>query len=281
MMLYQYMRIFDSDNGTLSDVSLENQDEGTNLSFDLVAGEDYIYIGKYYPFNNFFLQLGTANDEAANLSIEYWDGQQWRNAVDILDGTKVSGVPLARSGVVQFSTNDEYGWYYVGDPSDTSGPTELQYLSVYNLYWLRLSYSQDLNALTKVKRIAYAFTQSQQLNELDTTINNFLDTFETGKTDWNDQIMTASMHVVRDLQGRGLVRDHGQILLLQDVSLPTDWKTLEMIYYNLGGDYSEKYKNAQKMYKETLKLERYSFDMNDDARLDRRETTGTVRSLTR
>jgi hypothetical protein len=55
-MLYQWIRVIDGDNGTLTDVSVENQEEGTTLAMDIVAAEDYIYVAQHFPFNNFWMQ---------------------------------------------------------------------------------------------------------------------------------------------------------------------------------------------------------------------------------
>ena len=91
-MLYQYIRTFDADDGTLTDLSLDNQDESSTLPFDLVVSEDYYYIAQFFPFNNFFVQIDTANDVTASITLEYYDGTSWREAVDVLDGTSTSGV---------------------------------------------------------------------------------------------------------------------------------------------------------------------------------------------
>jgi hypothetical protein len=54
-MLKNYIRVLYSDNGTISDMSLDLS-EGNGASFPVVAAEDYFYIGQYFPFNNFSLK---------------------------------------------------------------------------------------------------------------------------------------------------------------------------------------------------------------------------------
>ena len=280
-MLYEYIRVFNSDNGTLTDESLINQEDGSVLSFAFTAAEDYKYIAKFSPFNNFFIQIDTANTDASVMSIDYYDGSNWRAAVDVLDGTSTSGVTLAKSGVVQFSPNISYGWQRVNDTSDNNSPTELQTLNVYDAYWLRIKFSANPSAGTDVKKIAYAFTTTQQLNDLDIKIDKFFNTFATGKTDWQNEIMTASIHVVKDMMSRGLIREEGQLLRLSDVSLATDYKTLELICAALGPNQEKKREYWRSKYNEVLSQRVFSIDKDGDGRLDRQEISGTTGSLVR
>lgn len=272
-MLYQWLRLIKSDNGTLTDISLANQNESTDLVMNLTVSEDYIYVGQQYPFNNFYIQSDVANDVASVMSIEYWDGSVWKNAVDVLDATSVNGVSLAQSGVVQFSPDYHYRWSFVPDTSDTAmSPTELRTLTIYNLYWIRIKWSATLNALTTIKKITYCFSSHQQIDNRDSTINAYLGSFAVGKTSWENEIITASMDVVLELKRKNLIVHEGQVLRFDDVSNATDWRTLINIYRDLGGDYKEKYDDALKEYSNALDVRRFSFDVNNDGFLSRGET---------
>lgn len=280
-MLYQYIRVIKSDNGVLTDESLRNQEDDQTLAMNLVATEDYIYIGQHYAFNNFFLQVDTANTNASLLSIQYWDNREWRNAVDILDGTLANGITLAKSGVVQFSPDTRYSWAITSDTTNGIFPPELSTLNIYNVYWMRLKFSANLSATAKLKMIAYAFTRSQQISILDTTVNEYFNAFEVGKTNWDKEIIAASYLVVRDLRKKGLIQHQGNLLRLDEVSIPTDWKVLELIYRNLGGDYRQKLEDARKYYEETIQLERYTFDVDGDAFVRQNEIVNSPRTLVR
>jgi hypothetical protein len=94
-MLLDYIRVFKWSAGW-TDYSLDNFDETLTVPTALTTTQ-YIYLAQKMPFNMVFVHLDTANTNAANLDIEYWDGTTWRDAVDILDGTKTSGVTLAKS----------------------------------------------------------------------------------------------------------------------------------------------------------------------------------------
>lgn len=277
-MLYNYLRVIQSDNGTLADKSIDNQEESTTLPFALVKDEDYYYVGQHFPVNNFYMQVNTANDVSANISIDYWDNTQWRSAVDILDATRVSGVPVAKSGVVQFSPDIEHRWHRTPDTTRGQFPTELSTLNIFNVYWYRVSYSESLNASTNLKRFTYSFSNTQQIDNLDKDVADYLDDF--GLTTWEDPIITSSETVLLDLKSRGIVLNRGEILNLSDVSRATDWQTLIWIYRNLGGDFKEKLKEAKASYQKSFG-QKLSLDKNEDAFLGFGEINTSARTLTR
>lgn len=276
-MLHEYLRVLKYDGTTFSDLSLDNQNESTNLDLALTT-TDYIYLGQYFAFNNFFINLDTANASASILSLEYWNGSEWKSALDLLDGTSLSGVTLSQSGVVQFSPDRLYGWNRVSDTSETSAPTEMQSLTIYNMMWLRFKPTINIDALTDAFSISYAFTSSQQLNNHDIEINNYYDRFAVGKTDWNNEIVTASRYLVADLKRKNIVQDHAQILRFDDVSLACEWKTLEHIYNNMGKAYVEKRDDARTQYDKYISIRERSLDKNNDASLSMDELKGSIRN---
>lgn len=280
-MLYEFVRVFYSDNGTLTDLSIDNQEDGKTVRANLVAAEDYIYIFKYYPFNNLFIQVDTANDETATLNFEYWNGRGWQAMVDLLDGTLASGKTIARSGIVQYSPDPNYKWNYVNDTSKSGAPTETSSLKLFYMYPMRISTSGDLKATAKIKTISYAFTTSQQLSRLCIEINKFLPAFGTGKTNWETEIMTASLHVVKDLKSKGMIVAEGNILRMDDVSLATDYRTLALIYASLGASQDKARDYWERKYTEVLNNARYTFDNDEDAFVDRNELSNTVQTLVR
>ena len=276
-MLHEYLRVLKYDGTTFSDLSLDNQNESTNLDLALTT-TDYIYLGQYFAFNNFFINLDTANASTSILSLEYWNGSEWKSALDLLDGTSLSGVTLSQSGVVQFSPDRLYGWNRVSDTSEASAPTEMQSLTIYNMMWLRFKPTINIDALTDAFSVSYAFTSSQQLNNHDIEINNYYDRFAVGKTDWNNEIVTASRYLVADLKRKNIVQDHAQILRFDDVSLACEWKTLEHIYNNMGKAYVEKRDDARTQYDKYISIRERSLDKNNDASLSMDELKGSIRN---
>lgn len=279
-MLLDYIRIFKFDGSSLTDQSLLNQDDSSTMPLNLDT-DDYLYIGQRFPFTNLFFQMDTVNGVTGSISVDYWDGKQWRAGVDVLDGTKSSTIPLAKSGNLSWSVNHDYGWQIVNDTTDSSAPSGLASVYLYDTYWTRLSVDNAVSGSCDAKEIGYAFTTSSQLKSIDVEIDGYLSSFESGKTDWNPEIMTASKQVVTDLKRLGLVIHSGQIMELDDVWLPATYKTLALIYFNLGPSYNDKRAAVENMYKNALNNRRYTFDSNADGKLDKREISGQVRRLVR
>jgi hypothetical protein len=234
------------------------------------------------PFNNIFYVKGTTvNAVAASLTIEYWDGQAWREAVDLIDGTSTSGAPFAKSGLIQFQLNRNYGWLQVSDTSLDDAPSELQTLNIRNCYWIRIKSSATMTTGTIAKEISYAFTSSQELQNYDIEINNFYDAFFSGKADWVPEILTASKLLVLDLKSKGMIDYQGQIIELDDVYVSCSYKALEIIYFQLGKSYDDKRAVVQKNYQAALSMKRFTVDSSKDARIDEDEQTARIRKLER
>jgi hypothetical protein len=278
-MLFDYIRVFKDSSG-LTDMSLDNQDESATIDAAITTSQ-YIYVAQKLPFTNMFMWIDTANTTTATMSIEYWNGTEWKSAVDVLDGTLSGGKTLARSGNVQFSLDKNYGWQTVSHTADTSAPTELQTLNIAGCYWLRIAVSANMSAGTDLKELGYAFTSTQQLNDFDVEISGFYDSFATGKTDWIPEILSASKLLVIELKRQGLLTAQGQIIELEDFYIPCTYKALEVIYFNLGPSYAEKRKVVAEEFKKSLNVQRPAIDTNADGKLDSNENKGTPRMMVR
>ena len=103
-------RVFFGDNGTLSDNTIEARSSDT-IDIVMVAAEDYIYIGSWDPMNSFFVEVDTANTNDSVMSIQYWSNTAWKDAVDILDGTKAAGKTFAQTGIVQFIPDRDLDYF--------------------------------------------------------------------------------------------------------------------------------------------------------------------------
>lgn len=280
-MLYQWIRLIKNKAGVFTDLSLDNQDESATCLLNLTTGTDYLYLGQHFPFNNFYVKIGTPNAVSAFMQIEYWDGNNWRSAVDVIDGTNVGGKSLAKSGAVQFSPNHYYQWWRVDDTSEAPSPTDLQTLTMYNLYWIRIKFTATLTGTTASKKVAYCFSTHQQLDNRDRTINAFLPAFGAGKTSWEDELITASLDIVNELKARNLIIESGNILRMEGVSVATDWRCLMNIYRDLGGDYNDKYDKAYTEMNRALASKVFTFDKNMNAQVEVKEISENQHGLSR
>lgn len=279
-MMHKFIRVIRGDNGALSDYSLLNQDPSSTMDVSLVKDEDYLYIGKFFPFNNFYAIMGsTLNAVTASIKIEYWEGDEWVEVVDILDGTSSNGVPLAKSGAIQFTTDEDKRWSSIDDTSESPAPDDLRDVTIYNLYWLRISFTETLTSGALLDKITYAFTEHERLVNIDHTVNNYLTSF--GVTDWTQKIITASEHIVQLMNQRGLIKTEGQILNFEDVSLATEYKTLALIYASLGKSFVTERDYYNNLSGSSFSNKVMSLDTNYDGHLQESETVSRQQRLVR
>lgn len=280
-MIYDYIRVLKYNGSAFTDVSLANQDLDQTIDARL-STTDYFYIGQKCPFTNIYAWAhSTVNSIDADLTVQYWNGTEWVSAVDLLDGTKTGVDTLAKSGNIMWALDIDHNWQMIPDPTDANSPTEMQTLKIYNLYWIRIKASAQLSASTALKEITYAFTTTNQLNNHDIEINNYFPAFETGKTDWIKEIVTASKMVTLDLRAKGLLEHWGQLITYEDIHIATNYKCLELIYFSLGKNYDEKRIEVQKMYEKALSPKRLTIDENMSGRIDSTEQNNIIRTLKR
>jgi len=261
-------RIFYSDNTTIGDYTLEARNADT-IPAEMVAAEDYIYIASWDPMNSFFIQIETANTNASIMSIQYWGNSEWADAVDIIDGTKSSGKTLAQTGVVKFIPDKDKMFQRVTDTTSDSAPSELSSIEIYDRFWLRIKVSADLSAGTEIKRIFYRFADDAKLNYLDPVLSNYLTSWEAGKSNWDEQLMTASEEVVLDLRRRGIIQGSEQLINIDELELMTAYRALQIIYSGLGGENElKKAEAAGKKYHDISGNMRFTIDVYGDARIN-------------
>lgn len=235
-MLSRYIRVIHSDNGTLTDKSLVSQDRTNTFSLPIVSGEDYIYIGQYYPTNNLYFSIDTANTNSATISIDIWNNE-WTSAVDILDATSDSGKSMAQSGVVQWDIDrDNMGWTRLHDPTDEGADLGFNTLDIYDLYWIRIGFSADLSSGSDINQVGYKFASDNDIKALAPDINDYLASWETGKTNWEEQLLEGSKQLINWLKINGKIAHAGQLLRFDEVNIACAYRTLAIIYEGLGGE---------------------------------------------
>jgi len=268
-----HYRIIFSDNGTLNDLSvnLNNYHSGTG-AIGVVAADDYLYIGSRYPFNSFYMSFGTANTQASTLSISYWDGNQWRSAVDVIDQTD----GFQQNGLVTFVPDKGQSGWSREDTVNRGGTeqvTGLGDVTIYDQYWLRLSLSADLDAGTTLEWIMYKFIVDDDLySEYPIFNSSTLKTaYESGKSDWEEQIVVSSRIVVDEMIKRGIIDSGNQLLDYKKVESPTIPKVAEIIFNGLGDDYDNDRLKARDSFNNRISNKVFNVDLNNNATLDNRE----------
>jgi hypothetical protein len=264
-------RIIYGDNGTLYDLSTElsNYHGGTFTFSDFVAAEDYIYIGNTVPFNNFYLKMSTASVASTTMTIEYWSGSSWTNVVEIIDETQ----GLTQNGYITFVPDRDTAW----DRSNTSGQgqtiTELSSVTIYDKYWIRISFNNDLTDNCIISWVGQKFSDDNDLGSEypDLTRSSVLTAFESGKTDWEEQHVRAAEIIVKDLIAKQIIFNRGQILERNSFMLPSVSKVSEIIYNSFGDDYIDQKKASREEYSYRMQKSIYDIDSNLDGDLSPNE----------
>lgn len=273
-----------SDNGTLKDLSvpLGNFKTGTQV-INFVSSQDYIYIGSDFAFNHRYIDVSVVNAQAASLSIDLWDGEEWNPAEDIIDQTSVAGVPLAQSGIISWVPNDDELWLREHTNNDGDTVTGLTSVSIRDLFWARLKWSADLTGTTALEFIGHKFSDDNDLEILypDLTRTPVKAQFKSGKTDWKLQHIQAAEEIIKDLKKTKIIKSENQLLnweLFRDASVH---KVAEIAFNAFGKDFFENRDAARALYKVELDKAIYHVDTNINARLDVSERSLTEGKLYR
>jgi hypothetical protein len=273
--------IFDS-SGTEKDLSTALNDFRAGVSVvPYLTATDYIYIGSTLPFNHRYFDVTTANDTTSAIKVEIWFANAWHEALDVIDGTEsTSGKSLSGSGIVSWSPNRLKGWDIEQDSNDVSGISKA---GIYDMYWIRLSWSANLKSTTAFGFIGHKFSKDDDLVAYypDMASSSLLTSFETGKTTWDEQHYAAAEIIVRDLQARQAIANANQILQWQDYIEASCHKVAEMVYIGLGRAFDENRKIAREQYDAAMNRKHNGLDLDGDGQLSTAEkfiqTTGWMR----
>jgi len=259
-------RIVFSDNGVLSDISVATGDfRESSTTIAYAASEDYLFIGSFLPFNHKHFDIATANDQSSSVSIDIWDGNTWIAAVDVIDQTSVAGASLAQDGIISWSSDiDDSSWNREEKSSDVTG---LSGTAIYNMYWARMSFSASLSASTAVDYIGHKFSKDSQLYDVYPELNDstVLDSFETGKTDWEEQHYLAADLIIRDLKRSNKIASPDQIMDWEIFREPAIHAAAMQIYWGLAQ--YEKHDKARDKYQHFADMGFLNLDLNRDGRL--------------
>lgn len=252
-------RILFSDNGVLNDLSVKMADYNQgNQSLAITATEDYLYIGAYYPFNAKFFKMKTVATIVSNPTIEYWTGSSgWKEAVEVIDETG----GFKNNGFITLVPNKDYGWIR----EDTSRITALYSKVIYDLFWLRIKFSAD--TVIDLEWIGELFSNDYDLGAEfpDLLRSQTLDSFKTGKTDWEEQHVIAAKVIIDDLKAKKIINFKEQILDRKELTLASVQKCAALIYSSFGDDYADNRKDAELEYQKRLKKDIFNIDTNESA----------------
>ena len=282
-----FNRIIHSDNGTLTDYSVELDDyySGSASLAPFTAAQDYLFFGARLPFNHLYFKFSTANTAASNLTIAVWDGNAWNNVAETLDGTKSSGASFGQDGYISWVPDKQKGWGREDtvNGSGTELVTGLGNVTIYDRYWVRFAFSADLDNPTALDWCGQLFSDDNLLGAEfpDLVRSTLLANIESGKTTWEEQHVRAAEIIADDLVDRKVIVDKRQILERRDLARASVSKVAEMAFVIMGDDYSDDKEAARKEYNERISKNMFAVDRDNDARIDTQEIEYQQGTLTR
>lgn len=260
-----------------TDISITVRDADTSLVVIPCTTTDYLYFGQAFPFNHFYFKMGVVNIVPSVAKVEYWDGNQWRQVVDLFDETSLNGASLGQDGYLTWIPNKQYNWANEDtiDQNGTVRITGIDAITVYDYYWIRVSFSANLTATTSLNWIGNKFTNDTDLYKEFPVLNSssFLTSFAAGKTSWEDQHILGANEIIDDLIAKKIIFHPGQILdriTFRMMSVP---KVAEIIFNALGDDYVNDKEKAYALYVRRFSKDIYNVDNDGDARLSNNELT--------
>jgi hypothetical protein len=268
-------RLIWGDNGTLRDLSvaLNNIFSGVEV-IPFVAAEDKLYLGSDLPFNHRYFAVSVANDVASVVSVDIWNGSAWVPAVDVIDQTKSSsGASLAQSGIISWVADKNKSWGK-NDSTENMTSSGLTSLKIYEMYWVRLSFSVNLKATTALKYVGHKFATDSDLGGYYPDLNRstVLTAFQSGKTSWEEQHVLAAEEIIRDLRKKNVIWNRNQIFGWEEFTDASVHKLAEIAFTAFGNDYESRKESARANYEEALeKVVQSAIDKNADGKLQPEE----------
>lgn len=233
------------------------------------AGQ-YIYIGCEVPFNNLWWDIRNANNQTATPNIDVWWGNAWEPVVEIIDETRDDGRTLAKDGRMAWVLDWQKGWDIENESFRVAG---LENFNIYEMYWLRLSFTANLANNFGVWYIGQQLCTEADLFDKYPDLNKeaVLKAFDDDKEDWRHQLYLATEDVIRSLKARGKIFHRGQIFDHTVWTAAAVEKTAELIYRGLGQAFENNRVLALREYEKAMKVGYDRLDSNLDGRLSQRE----------
>lgn len=263
-------RVLVDNAGVFEDLTKEVNNFGEGFKAITLDVGDFLYFGSFLPFNQKYFEFVKGNGTASPLKIEIYDGSVWKECLDILDYTELSGKPLGKSGVLQFNKVDTDNWSLVSKSSEVtalSGSPE-----IYSKYWARISIAAASSL--SIKYIGSKFARHDELLGEYPALGSptLLESWAEGKQDWKEQLITASEYVIADLKKRGIITERSQVIEQSVLLEPTIHKAAQIIFNGLGSrNYAEEIKDAQGFYKSAMNMEKFEQDANGSGQKERFE----------
>lgn len=254
------LTIFHDDNGTFVDHSDEAADYSRDdFTVELVAADDFLYIGFRKDISGVYVQLTTPNTNASELSAEVYNGTSWVGH-DITDETK----GLTRSGFIFW---------------DRPAQDAAEVNSV-SLNWIRIKTDVDHSA-TAIRAINLVFSDDNLLKQEFYSIDHeqILPGNETSHILTHVSVRNRIMQKLRNLgyvkwrngdptRPRKYKLDQWDLLDVFEIRQAATYMALEKIFFEIADgpddNWYQKYEDYKQLADEAFALALSSIDTDDD-----------------
>jgi hypothetical protein len=257
------MRIFFKDGSNILEITKQINKYKSDTYLLTMTSSDAIYIATDFPMNHLFIKMGAVlNESSSSMLIDYWSSQGWLPVVNHNDYTNA----FSESGFVEFTPDINHYWTRSNTSSPSQSITGLESIVVYEKYWTRIQFTNDLDPNIELEWIGSKFSDDDDLYSEYPIFNDqtFLTVFSAGKTDWEEQHIKAADLIVQDLKKKNVILGKEQILD-RSVMLPASvCKVAEIIFNAFGRDYNEQKLAAKLEYERRIDLSNYVVDTNNN-----------------
>lgn len=274
-------RLLTDISSTLTDYSVESNDYYAQTVPIVLTTSDYLYIGQRHPFNHLYFKFDTVNTNTLTISISLWDGDEWIAVADIQDETN----GLKQDGFITWTPDKHEGWAQEDtvDSNDNEEVDGLGDVRIYDRYWARFAVSTNVSASSALQWVGNLFSNDNDLKTeyAELVTSSYLDAWESGKTDWEEQHYRAAEIVINDLIKKNIIKFKGQVLERDTFKIPSVHSVAEMIYAGLGDDYENNRTRALNKYIKSIDKVIYNVDLNRDGLLNDWEANFKAGKFTR
>lgn len=271
------MRVFFKEGaGNPLDISKEINKYKSDTYLMSMDTNDAIYIATDFPLNHLFVKMGeTVNESPSNLVIDYWSGNGWISVVNQNDYT----VAFSATGFIEFTPDRAISWKLSNTNYGGNVVEDLETISVYDKYWIRIKVDADLDDDIELEYIGHKFSEDMDLFGEYPIFNDaeFLELYETDKTTWEEQAVIASDLIIQDLKRKNIIFGAEQILDREILRPACVQKVAEIIFNAFGKDYRDQKLECRKEYDTRMDLSKFVVDTNNNGiedQCEKQETQG-------
>jgi hypothetical protein len=162
------------------DESLRVKDFNSNIAPAPLEAGQFLYVGYYKPFTQFYVEFENKNDVDVGLLFEYFDGNNWVELASTIDETQ----DFLQSGFIYFERPT--AWASVEVDGDEN-------------FYVRIASDIDLNAITSIRGINVLLSNDEDLEGIR---SNIVSKLNSGKS-WIVKHEAAKKYIIQHLRSLG------------------------------------------------------------------------------